>query len=662
MQGKIVEYIEQGRFICGLVQENADKRLKLINQNGREVKMARNRIIHEQKEAVTCSSREEALKLLKEVDKRREEYAGRIDLAEIWELASEEEEDTFSPSFLSELFYGDQADADQEAGFIRAVIRDRFYFKYKNGVIQVFSPELVEQLRAQAEKEKAKEALLEKGAAGIKALMSGSAPEDWPERQRCLKMIRDYYLFGNEAEESELAKDLLKRAGLTRPHDPYYLLIRAGIWREEENLGLLARDLPVEFSEEEMKEAEAGLPSTEDLLAQGRMDLRDRPLLTIDGRGTRDFDDALHVEKNEDGTLLVGIHIADVGSLVKPDSHLFAAARQRGTSIYFPESQVPMLPPVLSEGTCSLIEGEVRPALSFLVTLDSDGNVLNSRLARSVVQVKRRITYSEAEKIMDEDRELTLLNQLAVKLQQKRLANGAMIIPVPDVVIYFPEDRRIAVDLAPVDTRARTLVAEFMVLANFLAAKYLADREIPGLFRSQPQPRERLAEGVAADLFTNFRQRKFLSKGELLTDGKPHSGVGVEYYTTVTSPIRRFLDLLIQLQLSSVLAGKGPLFSFQEFREYSGDILITQARANKVSNERKRYWLLCYLAREVGVGGELEALVLEIQPRRIQVVLTGTLLTGDLPLDQGRQVQPGDLIKVKLAKVSPLDGTFRLEW
>lgn len=624
--------------------------------------MARNRIIHEQKDPVTCSSREEALKHLKEVDNRREYYAGRIDLAEIWELAAEEEEDSFSPSFLSELFYGDQADADQEAGFIRAVIRDRFYFRYKNGIIQVFSPEVVEQLRAQAEKEKAREALLEKGAAGIEALLSGSAPADWPERQRCLKMIRDYYLFGNEAEESELAKELLKRAGLTRPHDPYYLMIRAGVWREDENIGLLVQDLPVEFSEEEMKEAEADLPSTEDLLAQGRMDLRDRPLLTIDGRGTRDFDDALHVEKNEDGGLLVGIHIADVSSLIKPGSHLFTAARERGTSIYFPESLVPMLPPVLSEGACSLIEGEERPALSFLVTLDKEGNVLNFRLARSVVQVKRRITYSEAEEIMDEDRELALLDKLAVKLQQKRLANGALIIPVPDVNISFPGDRGIVVDQARVDTRARTLVAEFMVLANFLAAKYMADREIPGLFRSQPPPRERLANGVATDLFTNFRQRKFLSKGELLTNAKPHSGVGVEYYTTVTSPIRRFLDLLIQLQLDSVLAGKGPLFTLQEFREYSGDILLSQGRANKVSNERKRYWLLRYLAQEVGVGGELEALVLEIQPRRIQVVLTGTLLTSDLPLDQGRHVQPGDLVKVKLTKVSPLDGTFRLEW
>jgi len=662
MQGKIVEYLEQGRFICALSYQAADKNLKLVNQNGREIRLARNRIIHERNSPVIFPSREEALKYLRETGSRREAYADQIDLQEIWELVSEGDESSFSPNFLCELFYGDQADADREAAFIRAVIRDRFFFKYKNGIVLVFSPEVVEQLRTQAEKELARESFLEKGVTGLHALLSGGDWGEWSEKKRCLDMLRDYYLFGSDAENSELTRELLKRAGQTRPHDPYYILIQAGFWQKDENLGILVHDMPVEFSKEAIQEAEASLPSTDDLQAEGRLDMRDKSLLTIDGRHTRDFDDALHLEEKDDGSCLVGIHIADVSSFVRPGSHLFTAARQRGTSVYFPESQIPMLPPVLSEGGCSLIAGEVRPALSFLVTFDRDGEIHDFRLVRSIVQVKRRITYSEVENMINRDRELQILQKLADQLQQKRLDNGALIIPVPDVNIFFPGNDKIAVELAPVDSRARRLVAEFMVLANSLAAKYLADREIPGLFRSQPPPQDRLASGITTDLFTNFRQRKFLSRGELLTDPKPHSGVGVECYTTVTSPIRRFLDLLIQLQLSSVLAGKGPLFTLSDFREYSGDIFLTQGRAQKVSNERKRYWLLRYLAQKAKTGEELEALVLEIQPRRIQVVLTSTLLTGDLPLNQARQVQPGDLIKVKLAKVSPLDGTFRIEW
>ncbi len=662
MQGKIVEYIEQGKCICAFSSEVTDKRLKLINQKGRELKMARNRIMHEQDQNVTCKTRGDVMRLLKEVNGRREDYAEQIDLEEIWELASEEEEDSFSPSFLSELFYGDETDADREAAFIRAVIRDHFFFKFRNGMVQVFSPEVVGQLRAQAEKEKAREAFLGQCSAGIEALSSGQDPGEWPERKRCLEMIRNYYLFGNEAEGSDLTRELLKRTGKTRPHDPYYLLIKAGIWGEDENLGILVYDLPVEFTEEEMQEAEVDSPTAEELLDEGRVDMRDLPLLTIDGKCTKDFDDALHLEEKDDGTCLVGIHIADVSRFIRPGSHLFAAARHRGTSIYFPESQVPMLPSVLSEGACSLIEGEERSALSFLITLDKGGVVCDFRLVRSVVQVKRRITYREAESMIDGDSELGLLYELSDKLQRKRLENGAMIIPVPDVNIYFPQYGKIAVELAPVDTRARSLVAEFMVQANTIAAKYLADREIPGLFRSQATPQERLTSGITNDLFTNFRQRRYLSRGELLTEAKPHSGVGAEYYTTVTSPIRRFLDLLIQFQLTSVLAGKGSLLTISECREFSADIFASQGRANRVSNERKRYWLLQYLSREIGQGGELEAIVLEIQPRCIQVVLTGILLTSNLPLDQGRQVQPGDLITVKLAKVSPLDGTFRIEW
>ncbi|MBI5558773.1 MAG: RNB domain-containing ribonuclease [Deltaproteobacteria bacterium] len=637
-----------------------------MNQNGREMNLPASRVLHQtERKYPTQLSREEIMQTLHQVADRRLALAGEIDLEGVWELAVDEEHGDFSPLFLSELCFGTEAGDDQVAAFLQAVFADRFFFKFRDGKILVHSREVVRQLREREEKERQLAEVMEQGARGLQAIMAGDAVADWPGRDRCLDLVRQHYLFGNEAPEAELARDLLKKAGLAHPHDPYYLLIKAGIWQQDENVPLHRLDVPVDFEAKQLELAEklaAGLGGN-DFHDGDRLDLRDLPLMTIDGEFTRDFDDALHVErKGED--FLVGIHIADVSAFIKPGDELFLSARKRGTSIYFPDRQIPMLPKILSEGACSLIEGENRPGLSFLVHLTARGEVVDFKVTRSVVRVKRRISYSQAEKLLaaGQDAELKVLADLSLRLQERRVENGALIIPIPDVNISINGNGRVQVHLGEVDTPARTLVAEFMVLANMLGAQYFADRQIPALYRCQEPPRQRLAPGVQKDLFVNFRQRRFLSRGQLLSEPKAHSGVGASQYTTLTSPIRRLLDLAMQQQLSHVLQGKGPLYSGSDCRDLGAAILEAQSRVNQARQFRHRYWLFKYLAQEAGSGNRLDALVLEIQPRRIQVVLTDILLEGDLPLNQGPKVSPGDRIKVKLGKANALDNTFRLEW
>lgn len=665
MQGKIIEYVDQGRFYCALVLLVQSKRLRLMNQNGKEMNFPVARVVHQGSQSFPTSlSREEAMRMLQEVSDTRQGQADSIDLEEIWELAVEEEQSDFTPRFLTELCFAEEAGDDQVAAFLRAVFANRFFFKFKDSRVNVHSREVVEQLQLKAEREKVQQEMMEKGAAALSALMAGGDVPEWPGRKSSLELIAQYYMHGNDAPDAAFARDMLKKAGLSRPHDPYYILIKAGVWHRDENVALLKQELSVDFDDELfVRAANIAAPNEETLLDGHRLDYRDLPLITIDGEATRDFDDALHVEKKGD-EYLIGVHIADVSEYVKPGDPLFNEARQRGTSIYFADRQIPMLPRALSEGACSLIEGKSRPAVSFMVTMATNGEVRDFKLVRSVVRVKRRITYNQTEELLaaGADEDLQVLADLSRKIQERRLANGALIIPIPDVNIHVDRDGRVSVHLSEVDSFSRTLVAEFMVLANMLAAQYLADREIPGLFRSQEKPRKRLAQGISKDLFVNFRQRRFLSRGQLLTDAKPHSGVGVPQYTTITSPIRRMLDLVMQQQLTHVLQGKGPLYSLSDCKDFSNAILAAQSQANQVRQQRHRYWLLKYLSMEVGQGSLLDALVLDIQPRRVQVVLTDVLLEGELPRNQGAGVSPGDMIKVKLAKVSPLDNSFRLEW
>lgn len=659
--GIIVEYIEQGKFICALVLSADDKRVRVINQNGREVNLPKIRILHSSNRATNGGeSREDLQRLLLEVNERRKSLAGSVNLAEIWELASAEAQERFSTEFLAALCYGEEPADDQIAAFLRAVFEDRLYFKYREGAIVVHTPEVVEQLREREERELSRVALLSRGAENLARLAKGEDPGDWPEQGRCLDLVRNYYLFGNDFEESELARDLLKEARLTRDHDVYHLLISAGIWKSNENVPFLRQQLPKGFSDEALHEAAGfGEPDPESLLAEKYRDYTHLPLLTIDGGATRDFDDALHVEKIGDN-FRVGIHISDVARYIRPGMALFEEARRRCSSLYFPDERIPMLPESLSEGVCSLIKGRLRAVISFIVDLSRDGEILDTNVVPAMVRVQRQLSYPEADRLLDGDEELGILNDLAGRLRERRIAAGAIIMPFPDVVIKIGSDDEIEVRLEDADSGSRVLVAELMVLANTLGASFVADRQVPGLFRGQDQPHKRLYQGFQRELFVNFRQRRFLKPARITTGPHPHSCVGVMQYTTMTSPIRRFFDLIMQHQVLSLCQGKGARFPEYELAGFVAEITKAQSRMNLVRRLRHRYWLLKHLEKRV--GERVNGLVIEKGPHRVNIVLTDYLMESDLPRNQAVKAEPGDVIQVRIAKVSVLDDLLRIEW
>lgn len=662
--GKLIEYLDNGKFICGFVTEVQPKRVRLLNQNCREVLLPTSRIIHSSQLNHTIDSDREILaRALRDTSEKRARLMEQIPLEEIWELTAEEKSEVFDPGFLAELSFGQEVDDDIIAAFLRCVFLDKLYFRYKEGQIKVHTVEQVEQLRLQREKELQKAELIHKGAQTIKDIMkhSGALQEVSRWQEECLKLLRDYYLLANEAENADIARQMLKEAELVRPHDPFHVLVKAGVWGKNENLPLLRSSLPVGFSLAARQQAETILQSRQEELFTdpGRIDLTHLQPITIDGATTLDFDDALTIEKQEKG-YLVGIHISDVAHYVRPGDPLFQEAMQRGTSIYFPEGQIPMLPRHLSQGICSLIQGETRATFSFMILLSEEAEVLRVRISPSIIRVKRRLTYEEADKIISTDEELRLLNMLKQKLRQRRLDHGALLLPFPDVNIFIDLSGKVHISLGKTDTPARTLISEMMILANSEAAKYLSDRMVPGLFRSQPPLKQRIVHGEDDDLFLNIRQRKQLPRGELLTVANPHSGLGVSYYTTVTSPIRRLLDLVMQHQLHSVARRLEPCFTEDMCRDFSTVITRTLTAANNVKQQRHRYWLLKYLQERK--GQLTNALVIESGPKRVNMVLTDLLMDVDLAAPTGFKPQPGSMVKLRILQAAPLDNTVKFEW
>jgi len=662
--GKLIEYLDNGKFICGFVTETQPKRVRLINQNGREVLLPTSRIIHcSQLTHAIHLEREVLIRDLRETTEKRSRLMEQIPLEEIWELTAEEKTDSFDPAFLAELSFGQELDDDIFAAFLRCIFLDKLFFRYKEGRIRVHNAEQVEHLRQQREKEALKAELIHKGAQTIKEILqhNGVLHETTRWQEECLKLLRDYYLFANDAENADIARQMLKEANLVNPHDPFHILVKAGVWSKNENIPLMRSGLPVGFCLPARQQAENILQSRQDELFtdSGRLDLTHLRPLTIDGATTLDFDDALTIEQEENG-YLVGIHISDVAHYVRPGDPLFQEAMQRGTSIYFPEGQIPMLPRHLSQGICSLIQGETRATFSFMILLTEAAKVVRTRISPSIIRVARRLTYEEADRIINTDEELRLLNMLKQKLRQLRLANGALLLPFPDVNIFIDLSGKVHVSLGKTDTPARTLISEMMILANSEAARYLSDRMVPGLFRSQPPLKQRIVHGEDDDLFLNIRQRKQLPRGELLSVANPHSGLGVSQYTTVTSPIRRLLDLVMQHQLHSVTRRREPCFTEDMCRDFSTVITRTLTAANNVKQQRHRYWLLKYLQDRK--GQLINALVIESGPKRVNMVLTDLLMDVDLATPVGFKPQAGSTVKLRISKVSPLDNTVKFDW
>ena len=663
--GSIIEFIDGGKFHCGFVTGVAEKKIQLVSQNGREMHLAASRVLSVSRTPRTQPARRDELTgFLQQCALERSKLAATIDLQELWEIIHQDAEQDQSPELLADLIFGDTSNDDQRAAFLRAVFAEPLYFKFKNGLIATHTPEQVEHLLAQRQKETEKEQLLNQAIKGFQALHEGTCPEsdEWPEKDRCLEWLSQSVLLGSEAPEEDFIRQALKKAGLNAPHAGFELLVKAGFWEPDENLALLRSDQPLEFSDASQAEATALKEATlEELLADPkRQDLRDLNTITIDGAFTRDFDDAVHVCRKEGGLIEVGIHITDVSYYLSPKSALFAEARERSTSIYFPEGQIPMLPKNLSLDLCSLIQGKIRPAISFLVTFDAQGTILRSSIVPSIIEVKRQLSYREADGLIDRDPDLKCLNTIRQLLRQQRVDRGALLLSLPDVNVDIRDRQHIQVYLSPVDTPSRNLISELMILANGLAAAYLTNREAPGLFRSQPPPRRRIISGVQNSLADIAFQRRFLARGELTSHPKPHSGLGLNSYTTITSPIRRFLDLAMQHQLSHMIHGRGILFSGEECKTFAGVIQQKLGRANALRQQRHRYWILRHLAPKE--GQRLNALVVGAGPKRVNLLLCDCLFDVDLPPNPAFPVDPGDTVRIRLSRVRPLDNVLRVEW
>ncbi|HEX37528.1 MAG TPA: ribonuclease R [Candidatus Cloacimonetes bacterium] len=432
--------------------------------------------------------------------------------------------------------------------------------------------------------------------------------------------------------------------------------------------------LPKDFSEEVMKEVETFPDSVSKYEISRRKDFRELLTFTIDPKTAKDFDDAISLEKQENGTYKLYIHIADVSHYVKYPSVLFNDAYERGTSVYLLQNVIPMLPFKLSNQLCSLQPDVERLTLTVIINYDQDFNALGSSMYPSVIRSDQRLNYEQVDQLFETGdnpdihplikENLLLMRPLAQHLTKERYARGSLDFDLPESEFVFDEQG------APVDilrthqTESHLLIEEFMLAANEFVAKLIAQKCNAGIFRIHESPKsEKLTEfahiarayghnmamthkntHTAIKHFLNSlkdedQHRVFdylllrsLMKAKYSYQNVGHFGLALDSYTHFTSPIRRFPDLIVHhLIKQSLFEWTTKRFSLDEIKSFSQHSSAMEIRA--MNAERSLGQLKKNRFMRKNMDKVFEALIVNFNNQNVFVELITYPIEGYIPLE-----------------------------
>jgi len=431
--------------------------------------------------------------------------------------------------------------------------------------------------------------------------------------------------------------------------------------------------LPTSFSREVEEEA-AKLP---DAIAEtdleGRDDFRKRNTITIDPTTARDFDDAIDLDALPDGSFQLGVHIADVAHFVRAGSAMDTEARIRGTSVYFPDRVIPMLPEKVSNHLCSLTPKTDRLAMSVMMHISHEGEVRDYSFHNSVIHSKERMNYDDVQKILDGDMalnqryahilpEIQKIDRLAHILQRRRKERGTIDFDLPEPILTYSDEGDVTGIVKSIRHFSHRIIEEFMILANEVVASHLESREIPSIYRIHEEPDPAKVQSFADIVSTfgfKFRPKRllpaefqrFISSIEGLPEERMlsylmlrsfkqavyspknigHFGLASEAYTHFTSPIRRYPDLIVHRILKATIArrqssglSEGQL---EAIASESSERERLAAQAERELIEWKKMLLM-----ERHLGDTFDAIVLTVWKDGFNVELLNQFIEGFVPV------------------------------
>ena len=588
---------------------------------------------------------------LKEV----EPYLDPSSLEVAWELLVEEGE-AVTCAQMAQLLFSEQSPPLCYAAHC-LLSEDKIYFKQKADAYEPRSAAMVAEIKHQRSAEESKLREQTEFFARIQEGLAGIAVE-WQDSDRSRIEALERFVLDPE-NTHRAAQEIL--AALGRPQTPqsaFDLLVALGWWSPHENLFVRRTKIPVHFRREILEVAQQCLDSPPPDPDTERLDLTHLKVYTIDDESTQEIDDGLSIENLDDGRQRLWIHIADPTRLVRPGDELDLEARRRSTTLYLPTGMIPMFPPVLATGPMSLVQGRVCPALSFCVVLNEVGNVEEYSIHATLIKPTYRLTYEDVDEMLEigvrAEPEIASIATLALRREGWRRSQGAISIHMPEAVIKVRNDDEISIDVLD-DSRSRQLVAEMMILAGEVAGRYGQQHQLPLPYRGQPQPElpseEELMQ-LPAGPVRFCAMRRCMPRSEMSITPLRHASLGLETYTQVTSPIRRYTDLLTHFQIKAHLRGEDLPFTTQQLQETMLSVTTAADEATRVERQTNRYWGLEYLRRNS--DQVWQALMLRWLREHEN---EGLILLEDLGLELKMRfrhsVRPGDQLRVQVSHADP---------
>lgn len=408
--------------------------------------------------------------------------------------------------------------------------------------------------------------------------------------------------------------------------------------------------IPTAFPEDVLREAETVSAADAPLGEEARLDLREEKIFTVDGADAKDLDDAVSVRRTQTGYLL-GVHIADVSHYVREGTALDAEAEQRGTSVYFADRVIPMLPEALSNGVCSLNAGEDKYTLSALIRFDRDGNMTRYAFHKSVIRSKVRGVYDEVNAVFDgtADRktrakyrpvqtQLAAARELAALLKRRGAARGQMELESGELRFVLDENGVCAEILPRHSGEAEEMIEQLMIAANTAAASFALEHDLPFLYRVHGRPERgkldalletlhlldvpcraleteepqtadfaevlREVRGTSVETAVHQLILRAMEKACYACEERGHFGLALEKYAHFTSPIRRYPDTVVHRMISGYLRGERPAAMHERYDGFVRGAARTssEAEARAVSAERdaEDCYVAEYMARHIG--------------------------------------------------------------
>ncbi|MBL1208779.1 ribonuclease R [Geminocystis sp. GBBB08] len=530
-------------------------------------------------------------------------YLDESNLEIAWELLVEDSTPV-TPSELASLIFSEETPAMCYATHI-LLSDDKIYFKKKGDIYEPRSTSQVEEIKHQIEIEAQKKQEKEGFIARLHQVLQGEIVK-WEDGDFLkLNFLEKYALQPDNPPKQ--AQEILESLGRQKSGDgAVQLLIDLKLWDKHENIFLRRSSYPNYFPLQVSEVAHSILDQINNGTIEDtnhRLDLIHQKVYTIDDESTEEIDDGLSVETLEDGRLRYWIHIADPTRLINPDDILDLEARKRSTSLYLPTGMIPMFPSELATGPMSLIQGQICPSLSFGVTLDENGGVMDYEIHSTLIKPTYRLTYHDVDEMLhlniQAEPEIKQLAEAAKKRSQWRKENGSVMISMPEAVIKVKDNDEVTIELLD-PSFSRSLVAEMMILAGEVAGKYCQEHNIPVAFRSQPQPELPPEEELILlppGPVRSCALRRCMPKSETGLSAARHASLGLETYTQVTSPIRRYTDLLAHFQIKAHLRGDEFPFHRDKMQEIIFEVMSTSSEAVLVERQTNRYWSLQYLQK-----------------------------------------------------------------